>query len=87
MGRGECGTSEIYPHDRWDKKLKQCVYRKCGHQCPEDITVYFNSSNPLRNYTRNIYCCEGDLCNASYGLGRPSTSVIMILALSLTLAT
>lgn len=83
MGRGECGTSNIYPHDSWDKKLKQCVYRKCGHKCPGEQIRIFNSTNgPQKEYSRNIYCCEGDLCNSSYGFTSAWLCILCVLTLT-----
>ena len=77
MGRGECGNSDVYPHDMWDKKLKQCVYRKCAATCPETRKKYFNSTKGYRTeYERNIYCCQGDFCNTSSNLNPKCISFI-----------
>jgi len=70
MGRGECGTTYSYQEDVWDRKLKQCVYRKCASMCPMRKTLFFNSTpieeqDVLGNvqYERRTFCCNGDLCN------------------------
>ena len=36
--RADCGTIEgtFFGRDVWDRKLAQCVYRKCGNRCPTE---------------------------------------------------
>ena len=79
--RGDCGTvkdSKYYGRDVWDRKLAQCIYRKCASRCPtleEDLARTFGGDNedeslslqlgrlPTPVFNRTSYCCDTNLCN------------------------
>ena len=67
--RSDCGSIEgpYFGRDVWDRKLAQCVYRKCASRCPtleEDMTRTFGGD-------------EDDLgqAEASTKLGQPPTTI------------
>jgi len=79
--RADCGTIEgtHFGRDVWDRKLAQCVYRKCGSKCPsidEDEARIFGGDTenggtsskllgkmPTPVFNRTSYCCNTNLCN------------------------
>ena len=84
MNRGECGITSEYPNDEWDKKLSQCVYRKCSATCPTNQTRYFQDKNgPSKSFERKTFCCTGDLCNTASGK-LLSSAMLLICVLILT---
>jgi hypothetical protein len=72
MSRSDC-----FGRDVWDRKLAQCVYRKCSATCPiveevkaktlgegENATSSAPSSTPPEpSLNRTSYCCQDNLCN------------------------
>lgn len=79
--RADCGTipGTHFGRDVWDKRLAQCVYRKCANDCPteeEDRARIFGGVNgesssfellgrmPPPVYNRTSYCCDSNLCNS-----------------------
>ncbi len=71
--RSDCGLG-IHSNDVWDRKLSQCVYRKCSQTCPsfaEDQLRDFNVTDDAfglsRTFNRTSFCCDANLCNAAMG--------------------
>jgi len=94
--RADCGNIEgpYYNRDTWDRKLAQCVYRKCASRCPtleEDRERTFGGDEddlgqaeastklqPTPIFNRTSYCCNTNLCNES-GLRRGGSGLIVLL--------
>ena len=58
--------SPYFDHDIWDRKLAQCVYRKCASRCPtkeEDREKIFDEDDD--RFNRTSYCCDTNLCNST----------------------
>eukprot|EP00984_Skeletonema_dohrnii_P004226 scaffold1493_cov104-Skeletonema_dohrnii-CCMP3373.AAC.2 len=66
--RADCGLGK-HSTDVWDRKLGQCVYRKCGVKCPsfeEDQLRDFVTDDQTRTFNRTSFCCnDTNLCNAA----------------------
>ena len=78
--RADCGNVEgpYYKRDIWDRKLAQCVYRKCAPACPtlqeQEREIFSRPEINYEDYSRIIakdmlwnrtaYCCTENLCNA-----------------------
>ena len=68
--RSECGVGK-HSTDVWDRKVGQCVYRKCSDRCTtfeEDKLRHFNvidTNGMSRTYNRTSFCCDSNLCNAA----------------------
>ena len=64
-----------YGRDVWDRKLAQCVYRKCASICPSpeddrgrtfgggDDSSTLLEKMPTPVFNRTSYCCDTNLCN------------------------
>ena len=95
--RADCGsvTGPYFGRDVWDRKLAQCVYRKCASRCPtleEDRTRTFGGDEddlgqaeassklqPTPIFNRTSYCCNTDICNV--GERRGGSGLIVLLAM------
>ncbi|KAL9191396.1 hypothetical protein ACHAXT_001102 [Thalassiosira profunda] len=88
--RSDCGTVEgtYYGRDVWDRKLGQCVYRKCSSTCPtveQDRTRTFGGDEedfllgklPTPVFNRTSYCCDTNLCNGADGRGLSALVVVL----------
>ncbi len=73
--RSECGLGK-HSNDVWDRKLGQCVYRKCSQTCPsfaEDQLRDFNATDDafgssVLTFNRTSFCCnDTNLCNEAMG--------------------
>ncbi len=95
--RSDCGTvpGTHFGRDVWDKRLAQCVYRKCAYECPteeEDRARMFGGEEggssslkllgkiPPPLYNRTTYCCDSNLCNSG---NEAAKQVGFILVLSI----
>ena len=96
--RADCGNVEgtYYQRDAWDRRLAQCLYRKCAPACPtfqeqEKREIF---SRPEINFAgdsevgedlfwkRTTYCCTENLCNGCAKL-RKQAGYLVSLCLAL----
>ncbi len=86
--RADCGLVGKHSTDVWDRKLGQCVYRKCSRFCPsleDDKLRDFNVTEAdIGSPIRTSFCCNTTLCNAarsnSYSFLFVMTAVIFTMA-------
>lgn len=74
-GRKDCGNTQEYPNDVWDRKQAGCLYRKCTSSCQNSTSIYVGNNGEF--IERISYCCDSNLCNSAsqYGI----TYVIIII--------
>eukprot|EP00986_Skeletonema_menzelii_P001594 scaffold419_cov147-Skeletonema_menzelii.AAC.8 len=91
--RSDCGIGK-HSTDVWDRKLGQCVYRKCSSTCPSlaedrlrDFNVTDDAFGSVRSFNRTSSCCDTNLCNAARSnrhiIVFAVTAVISLIALSM----
>ena len=72
--------------DVWDRKLAQCVYRKCSSRCPtkeDDREKIFGEDDD--RFNRTSYCCDTNLCNADRKLCGWGLVILLFVILSIHL--
>lgn len=95
--RADCGNIEgpYYNRDTWDRKLAQCVYRKCASRCPtleedrartfggdEDVLGQAEASTKLQPtpiFNRTSYCCNDTDLCNESGKRRGGMIVLLII--------
>jgi len=95
--RADCGNIEgpYYNRDTWDRKLAQCVYRKCASRCPtleEDMARTFGGDDDDRGqaeastklqprpiFNRTSYCCNDTDLCNEAGKRRGGMGLIVLL--------
>ena len=90
--RSDCGLGK-HSNDVWDRKLGQCVYRKCSQACPSfeqdrlrDFNVTDDAFGSVRTFNRTSFCCDTNLCNAAMSKSCNFLITVTIVIVSIAFA-